>query len=50
MSLTFFSIFINDIVDGLKGLHLGINFAESQIFALTWAEDIDHIADFSCVM
>ena len=44
LSPTLFSIFINDLVEDLRGLHLGINIGESQIFALLYA-DIALIAD-----
>ena len=39
--------FNNDLVEDLRGLNLGINIGESQIFALLYAADIGLIADFS---
>ena len=45
LSPTLFSIFINDLVEDLRGLNLGINIGESQIFALLYADDIALITD-----
>ena len=45
LSTTLFSIFNNDLVEHLRGLKLGINIGESQIFALLYADDIARIAD-----
>ena len=45
LSLTLFFIFINDLVEYLRGLNLGINIGESEIFALLYADDIALIAD-----
>ena len=39
LSPTLFSILINDLVEDLRGLNLGINIVELQIFALLYADD-----------
>ena len=44
-SPTLCSIFINDLVEDLRGLNLGIKIGESQIFALLYADDIVFFAD-----
>ena len=45
LSPTLFSIFINDLDEDLRGLNLGTNIGESQIFALLYADNIALIAD-----
>ena len=39
LSPTLFSIFNNDLIEDLRGLNLGINIVELQIFALLYADD-----------